>query len=127
MPGINVPQVSYGSDKNGLIWGYLFGADGPPKEIDSEAAAEWIGGAPASDQAAFLWLHFSLSNTAAERWICALENGQSAFAKVAVDTRTAQWLREDTTSTSTSTRRICHGSLAGAMTIQIVPSCCWRI
>ena len=69
MPGINVPQVSYGSDKNGLIWGYLFGADGPPKEIDSEAAAEWIGGAPASDQAAFLWLHFSLSNTAAERWM----------------------------------------------------------
>jgi hypothetical protein len=33
--------------------------------------------------------------TAAERWICTLENGASAFAKVAVDTRTAQWLREE--------------------------------
>jgi len=33
--------------------------------------------------------------TAAERWICTLEDGQSAFAKVAVDTRTAQWLREE--------------------------------
>ena len=33
--------------------------------------------------------------TGAERWICTLEDGQSAFAKVAVDTRTAQWLREE--------------------------------
>jgi hypothetical protein len=33
--------------------------------------------------------------TAAERWICTLEDGQSAFAKVAVDTRTALWLREE--------------------------------
>jgi hypothetical protein len=33
--------------------------------------------------------------TAAERLICTLEDGKSAFAKVAVDTRTAQWLREE--------------------------------
>ena len=33
--------------------------------------------------------------TAAERWICALEDGERAFAKVAVDSRTAQWLREE--------------------------------
>jgi hypothetical protein len=33
--------------------------------------------------------------TAAERWICTLEDGQRAFAKVAVDTRTALWLREE--------------------------------
>ncbi len=33
--------------------------------------------------------------TAAERWICSLQDGQSAFAKVAVDARTAQWLREE--------------------------------
>ncbi len=33
--------------------------------------------------------------TAAERWVCALEDGSSAFAKVATDPRTAQWLREE--------------------------------
>jgi hypothetical protein len=33
--------------------------------------------------------------TAAERWICTLEDGQRVFAKVAVDARTAQWLREE--------------------------------
>ena len=69
MPGINVAEVSYGSDKNGLIWAYLFAAGQPTREIDSESAAEWIGVNASANQAEFIWLHFSLSNTAAERWM----------------------------------------------------------
>jgi zinc transporter len=69
MPGINVAEVSYGSDKNGLIWAYLFAAGQPTREIDSESAAEWIGGNASANQAEFIWLHFSLSNNAAERWM----------------------------------------------------------
>jgi hypothetical protein len=41
------------------------------------------------------WHATSGGYTAAERWICALGAGRSAFAKVAVDGRTAQWLREE--------------------------------
>lgn len=62
-------EVSYGSDKNGLVWAYLFESGQAPREIDSDAAAQWVA-APARDGvAAFVWLHFSLSNAASERWM----------------------------------------------------------
>ncbi len=41
------------------------------------------------------WRSATGGYTAAERWICALDDGRSVFAKVAVDGRTAQWLREE--------------------------------
>jgi hypothetical protein len=46
-------------------------------------------------QRAIHWRAASGGYTAAERWICALDDGRSVFAKVAVDARTAQGLREE--------------------------------
>jgi zinc transporter len=61
-------ETTYGSDKHGLVWGYLFAAGQPPKQVDSDAAAEWMASNP-SPLGTFLWLHFALSNTASERWL----------------------------------------------------------
>lgn len=62
-------EPTYGSDKNGLVWGYLFQAEQLPKEMDSDAASAWIGASNPPPQGSFLWLHFALSNTATERWL----------------------------------------------------------
>ncbi len=61
-------QTSYGSDRNGLVCGYLFepGAAGVP--VPLARAAEWLAGAPTGG---FVWLHFNLSDAAAEAWIAA--------------------------------------------------------
>ena len=66
MAKTNVAEVSYGSDRNGLIWAYRFAHGQVPQEIDSDAAALWLDSSDAG--AGFVWLHFSLSNAAAERW-----------------------------------------------------------
>jgi zinc transporter len=69
MPPIKTPEITYGSDKNGLVWAYQFAAGAPPREISSDAVAEWLAAPVAADTASFVWLHFSLSNTGAERWL----------------------------------------------------------
>lgn len=61
------PDSRYGSDVNGLVWGYVFEADGPGREIDSVGALKWL--ASESAPGSFLWLHFSLANSAGEHWI----------------------------------------------------------
>lgn len=61
-------EATYGSDKHGLIWAYLFAPEQAAIELHSEAAARWLA-APAEPANGFLWLHFSLSNTGAERWL----------------------------------------------------------
>ncbi len=53
---------SFGSDRNGLVWGYEFSPGHPARPIDCEAAL-------ACGADSFVWLHFSLSNAAAERWM----------------------------------------------------------
>lgn len=62
-------ESTYGSDRHGLVWGYLFLPDQPPKQMDSEAAAAWLAASNPPPAGAFLWLHFALSNTASERWL----------------------------------------------------------
>jgi zinc transporter len=67
---MEIAESSYGSDKNGLIWAYLFVPDQPARELDSSAAAGWLHeNQPQSGSSSFLWLHFSLANTASERWL----------------------------------------------------------
>ena len=56
-------EVAYGSDKDGLVWGYLFEPGRAAVEVDMAAAASRLGSQPGS----FCWLHYSLSNAAAER------------------------------------------------------------
>ena len=68
-PAPKSPQISYGSDASGLICGYVFSPDGTSRAIDSAAAAEWLKVHPGADHLGFIWLHFSLSNATAERWM----------------------------------------------------------
>lgn len=58
---------SYGSNRDGLIWGYRF----VPGEAAQPIATDEVAAFLAADAApgAFLWLHFSLSNQGAERFL----------------------------------------------------------
>ncbi len=62
-------ELSYGSDKHGLVWGYLFVTGQPAVPLDSDTAAAWLAEATSAPSDTFLWLHFSLANTASERWL----------------------------------------------------------
>ncbi|MEL4382798.1 hypothetical protein, partial [Shewanella algae] len=65
---VNPSELAYGSDKTGLVWGYLFRPGHPAEQIECDAALQWLSRPPEPDSAAFVWLHLSLSNAAAERW-----------------------------------------------------------
>ena len=63
-----IAETMYGSDKAGLVCGYLFRPGEPAHAIESEAAADHLAaGLEAASK--FLWLHFSLTNAAAEGWL----------------------------------------------------------
>ncbi len=62
-------EVSYGSDKHGLVCGYLFLPGQAPTHIEGDAALEWLASQKNAASSAFVWLHFSLSNAGAERWL----------------------------------------------------------
>ena len=57
------------TDQYGLIWGYHFVPNQPPRSISSEEAVEFLTapGPGASDE--FLWLHFSISHADSEPWL----------------------------------------------------------
>jgi zinc transporter len=69
MPPVKAPEIAYGSDKNGLVWAYQFAPGMAPCEIDSESITNWLAAPAGADSSGFVWLHFSLSNTGAERWL----------------------------------------------------------
>ena len=58
-------------EQDGPIWGYHFVPNQPAKSITSDEAVEFLFlTAPSPGQPdEFLWLHFSLSNTASEPWL----------------------------------------------------------
>jgi zinc transporter len=62
-------EITYGSDKNGLICGFLFlaGAAGTP--VTLAAAEDWLRDDMASAHTGFIWLHFNLTDASAEKWI----------------------------------------------------------
>jgi zinc transporter len=60
---------TYGSDQDGLVWGYLFTPQEPAHEIDANAAAAWLAKPDMQSPESFAWLHFSLSNSASVRWM----------------------------------------------------------
>jgi zinc transporter len=62
-------QITYGSDKNGLICGYLFSDGVAGEPIGLTEALDWLQRGPQPGQAGFVWLHFNLSDAAAETWI----------------------------------------------------------
>jgi zinc transporter len=66
---VNPAELAYGSDRTGLVWGYLFKPGQPPRQIECDAALEWLETPARPDSSEFVWLHLSLSNAAAERWM----------------------------------------------------------
>jgi zinc transporter len=66
---VETADSTYGSDKDGLVCGYLFVPGAPATPIDADAAAEWLAAAVRSPIDSFVWLNFSLANAASERWI----------------------------------------------------------
>ena len=59
--------TTYGSDKDGLVCAYLFAPGEAGRPIDADEATAWLGAPPAPGS--FLWLHFNVSNAAAERFM----------------------------------------------------------
>ncbi|MFM2289091.1 MAG: hypothetical protein RL684_2234 [Pseudomonadota bacterium] len=66
---MDAADTGYGSDKNGLVWGYQFAPGGPARDLDADSASAWLASTPAPGDNGFLWLHFSLANAATERWL----------------------------------------------------------
>jgi hypothetical protein len=66
---VETADSTYGSEKDGLVCGYLFVHGAPATPIDADAAAEWLAAAVRSPTDSFVWLNFSLANAASERWI----------------------------------------------------------
>jgi zinc transporter len=60
-------ESTYGSDKAGLVCGYVFEPGEAGRAITSDEAAEAL--ASAGPRHEFLWLHFSLTNTASKTWL----------------------------------------------------------
>lgn len=68
MAQVRPSDVGYGSDIHGLVWGYRFAPEQAPVSIGCDAALQWLKG-PKTQDSEFIWLHLSLSNAAAERWM----------------------------------------------------------
>jgi zinc transporter len=64
---LDTVDTSFGSDRNGLVWGYVFRPGRLPAPVEADGAGQLL--ARPDDQQWFLWLHFSLSNAATERWL----------------------------------------------------------
>jgi zinc transporter len=60
---------TYGSDQHGLVWGYHFVAGHPAQPVTMNSAVEVASILDPGLHDAFLWLHFSLSNSASEPWL----------------------------------------------------------
>jgi zinc transporter len=61
-------ESTYGSDKAGLVCGYVFRPAQAGSDVDSDAAATWLSN-KGRETGEFLWLHFNLTNTASLRWL----------------------------------------------------------
>jgi len=57
---------TYGADTSGLICGFLFEADGQGASVDAVQALRWLNQDPSNG---FVWLHFNLAHSAAEKWM----------------------------------------------------------
>ncbi len=62
-------EITYGSDKHGLVWAYQFAPGHPAVEIASDRVLSLLDDGDQAADGTFLWLHFSLANAAAEGWL----------------------------------------------------------
>jgi zinc transporter len=62
-------ETAYGSDANGLIWGYYFKQGCAAEIVDAEQALGLLTHNPIFPEGEFLWLHFSVSNSSSIPWL----------------------------------------------------------
>ncbi len=60
---------TYGSNEHGLIWGFRFAPGQPAQPISTDAVPTFLAAQAQGEGEDFLWLHFSLSNQASERYM----------------------------------------------------------
>ena len=72
-------EIRYGSDKNGLICGYLFAGGAAGAAVGLDEAAAWLKGAETAPSGDFVWLHFNLTDASAAAWIKSHLTVASAF------------------------------------------------
>ena len=66
---MNQPALGqYAADQSGLVYGYVFSADGGHRQIDTAATQAWLGGGEAR-AGEFIWLHFNGSHAATPNWL----------------------------------------------------------
>lgn len=68
-PTLRKFDPTYGSDENGLVWGYRFTPGQAAEPVTSESAAARLTAPAGPPQEEFFWLHFSLANSASESWL----------------------------------------------------------
>lgn len=70
-PALLIPESSYGSDAAGLVCGYVFEPGQTGRAVESGAVPDLVRATlgEASAPGVFLWLHFNVSNAAAEPWL----------------------------------------------------------
>jgi len=68
-PPSAIADMRYGSDPNGLICGYLFASGAAGVPIALAGALAWLADEACAGAGDFIWLHFNLSDAAAEAWI----------------------------------------------------------
>ena len=71
MSAVTTPGLAknYGSDRHGLICGYLFPSDAPGQALTLDEAGAWLRSEAAAAGPGFVWLHFNLADASAERWL----------------------------------------------------------
>jgi zinc transporter len=79
----NTPP-NYGSDAAGLVCGYVFTPDNGGRAVDAAQVQQWLVAAEPAP-GSFIWLHFNLANTAAERWMKAHLTLPPAYAEARQD------------------------------------------
>ena len=73
-----IAATQYGSDHAGLVWAWVFEPGLPACMLDAAGAESHLANTTRVS-AGFLWLHFNLSNAAAERWMVKHTNLPGAF------------------------------------------------
>ena len=62
-------EKAYGSDRNGLVCGYLFADGAPGQALSLDDAQTWLAQTTPPDSTAFVWLHFNLADASAQPWM----------------------------------------------------------
>nr|WP_320011902.1 transporter [uncultured Desulfobulbus sp.] len=89
-------DTMYGSDRNGMIWGYQFSPEQPARSINADAAVALLASPEGVVGQDFVWLHFSRSNTATEPWLLKhLDLPQAFFDTMRAESRSTRIEQED--------------------------------